>query len=168
MGFFVLYTHTHAHTHIYIRFYFNNHHNYQTSLSLEGDLSNLQLRHSYLVFKASFPSFHSSSAARVSFIFQNLHFTCKHRMCLCFILHCIWKSTCRMNFQAAYLGPDKSCQHLFTFWAFWGLSLLLVKQKNTLHHGRTQLLLCSGIQSIRGWRGVLSSLSVPAWQHLHP
>lgn len=103
---FLFYIHTHTHTHIYIRFYFNNQHNYQTSLSLEGDFSYLQLCLSYLVFKAV--SLHFTAAQLPVSVSSSKIFTCKHRMCLCFILCCIWKSTCRMNFQAAYLGPNKS------------------------------------------------------------
>lgn len=128
--------------------YFNNQRNYQTGLFLKGEslLKSAAVSQLFGV-QSSFHSFSRSSAAHVSFIFQNFDSSFKRTMCLCFILYWSWKNTSKMSFQAGYLCPYKSAS---IYSHFEPIEALLVKQKSILHGWRTQLWLCSGVQSSWG------------------
>lgn len=69
-----------------MRFYFNNQRNYQTSLSLEGDFSKLQLCHSYLVFKAG--SLHFTAAQLPVSVSSSKIFTSHANAECVFVLYC--------------------------------------------------------------------------------
>jgi len=84
---FLFYIHTHTHTHTYIyKILFYNQHNYQTSLSLEGDFSYLQLCLSYLVFKAV--SLHFTAAQLPVSVSSSKIFTSHANTECVFVLYC--------------------------------------------------------------------------------
>lgn len=95
----------------------------------------------------SFYSFSHSSAAHTIFFSQNFCSRFKYRMCLCFILYYSWKNTCKMNFQASCWYPYKSAS---IYSHSEPIRALLVKQKCILHGRRTQIGLCSEVQSSWG------------------
>lgn len=129
-------------------FHFNNWWHFQKGLLLKRESLLKSAAGSQLFgVQNSFYSFRHSSAAHISFYLPNFCSRFKHRMCVCFILYYSWKNTCKMNFQASCWYPYKSAS---IYSHFEPIRILLVNQKCIVHGQRTQLWLCSGVQSCWG------------------